>query len=327
MVIIPVSIVYLVSVIFLTKSINSWFDVKVESALEGGLSLGQKTLNILMKDIELKSRSIAYTIGNTEEDQRDIVLRDMREKFNLEEVVIYDRQLNILALTSANDSQIPSIPNNEDIERSTNDFYGVVEEINDRILLRAYMPIILNKEITLDNIFLEIKQPIPSEISSLAISVESVYEDYERLAYSRKSLNIIYALTLTLVLLLAILSAVAISLVISRRFSEPLSQLANATREISKGNFKKTIPEKGEKDELGLLVKSFNSMTKQLDSATRNAEENQHRLELSRMFLDTILTNLSSGVIVINEERIIRHHNPAGLKTLQIRKKIFKIIY
>ena len=321
MVIIPVSIVYLVSVIFLTKSINSWFDVKVESALEGGLSLGQKTLNILMKDIELKSRSIAYTIGNTEEDQRDIVLRDMREKFNLEEVVIYDRQLNILALTSANDSQIPSIPNNEDIERSTNDFYGVVEEINNRILLRAYMPITSNKEITLDNIFLEIKQPIPSEISSLAISVESVYEDYERLAYSRKSLNIIYALTLTLVLLLAILSAVAISLVISRRFSEPLSQLANATREISKGNFKKTIPEQGEKDELGLLVKSFNSMTKQLDSATRNAEENQHRLELSRMFLDTILTNLSSGVIVINEERIIRHHNPAGLKNLQIRKK------
>ena len=62
MVIIPVSIVYLVSVNFLTKSINSWFDVKVESALEGGLSLGQKTLNILMRDIELKGRSIAYTI-------------------------------------------------------------------------------------------------------------------------------------------------------------------------------------------------------------------------------------------------------------------------
>ena len=65
MVIIPVSIVYLVSVNFLTKSINSWFDVKVESALEGGLSLGQKTLNILMRDVELKSRSMSYTIGNT----------------------------------------------------------------------------------------------------------------------------------------------------------------------------------------------------------------------------------------------------------------------
>ena len=66
MIIVPVSIVYLVSVSFLTKSINSWFDVKVESALEGGLSLGQKTLNILMRDIELKGRSMAYSIGNAE---------------------------------------------------------------------------------------------------------------------------------------------------------------------------------------------------------------------------------------------------------------------
>ena len=115
MVIIPVSIVYLVSVNFLTKSINSWFDVKVESALEGGLSLGQKTLNILMRDIELKGRSIAYTIGNTSIDEQGMVLRDMREKFNLEEVVIYDNQLNILALSSANDSQIPVIPKYEDI--------------------------------------------------------------------------------------------------------------------------------------------------------------------------------------------------------------------
>ena len=318
MVIIPVSIVYLVSVNFLTKSINSWFDVKVESALEGGLSLGQKTLNILMRDIELKGRSIAYTIGNTSIDEQGIVLRDMREKFNLEEVVIYDNQLNILALSSANDSQIPVIPKYEDIERSANEFYGVIEEVNDRILLRAYLPIISNQEIELRNTFLEIKQLIPSEITNLALSVESVYDDYKRLAYSRKSLNIIYTLTLTLVLMLAILSAVAISFVISRRFSEPLSQLASATKEISKGNFKKTIPEQGKKDELGLLVTSFNSMTKQLDSATQNAEKNQHRLELSRMFLDTILTNLSSGVIVIDQAMRIRLHNPAGLKNLQL---------
>ena len=324
MVIIPVSIVYLVSVNFLTKSINSWFDVKVESALEGGLSLGQKTLNILMRDVELKSRSMSYTIGNTPIDQRSSVLRDMREKFNIEEVIIYDKQLNILALSSANDAQIPVIPKYEDVEKSANDFYGVIEDVNDKIILRAYMPIISNNDMSLNNIFLEIKQPIPSEIANLAISVESVYEDYQRLAYSRKSLNIIYTLTLTLVLLLAILSAVAISFVISRRFSQPLSQLADATREISKGNYNKTIPEQGEKDELGLLVKSFNSMTKQLDSATKNAEKNQFRLELSRMFLDTILNNLTSGVIVIDELTRIKLHNPAGLKTLQVGRRVVK---
>ena len=136
-----------------------------------------------MRDVELKSRSMSYTIGNTPIDQRSSVLRDMREKFNIEEVIIYDKQLNILALSSANDAQIPVIPKYEDVERSANDFYGVIEEVNDKIILRAYMPIISNNDMSLNNIFLEIKQPIPSEIANLAISVESVYEDYQRLAY------------------------------------------------------------------------------------------------------------------------------------------------
>ena len=111
MIIVPVSIVYLVSVSFLTKSINSWFDVKVESALEGGLSLGQKTLNILMRDIELKGRSMAYSIGNAEEGERDSLLRDMREKFIIDEVILYDQKINIVALSSANKSSVPTIAN------------------------------------------------------------------------------------------------------------------------------------------------------------------------------------------------------------------------
>ena len=86
--ILPVLIVYLVSVNFLTKSIESWFDVKVESALEGGLTLGQKTINILMSDIELKGKSIAYSIGNSEPDQRDSLLTDLRAKFGIQDAVI-----------------------------------------------------------------------------------------------------------------------------------------------------------------------------------------------------------------------------------------------
>ena len=318
MVIIPVSIVYLVSVSFLTKSINSWFDVKVESALEGGLSLGQKTLNILMRDVELKGRSIAYSIANAKDSERNSLLQDMREKFNLGDVILYDKKLNILALSSANNTNLPILPNYDHIERASRDFYGIVEELNENIILRAYLPVNIKNNLTEKN-YLEIRQPIPSEISSLALSVESVYKDYQRLSYSRKSLNIVYTLTLTIVLLLAILSAVAISFVISRRFSEPLSQLADATKQISKGNFKRIIPELGKKDEIGTLVQSFNSMTRQLDLATQNDKKNQHSIEVARLFLDTILTNLSSGVMVVDGSQKIMLHNLAALSLLKIK--------
>ena len=87
MVLIPVSIVYLVSVNFLTKSIESWFDVRVESALEGGLNLGQKTIDILIDDIELKGKSIAYAIANKPYEKREDILIDLREKFSISSAV------------------------------------------------------------------------------------------------------------------------------------------------------------------------------------------------------------------------------------------------
>ena len=121
--IVPVLIVYLVSVNFLTKSIESWFDVKVESALEGGLTLGQKTIDILMSDIELKGKSIAYSIGNADPEQRNNILSDLRAKFGIQDAVIFDQDSMIIEVSSEKNDLIPPIPNIEDLERGGQDFF------------------------------------------------------------------------------------------------------------------------------------------------------------------------------------------------------------
>jgi nitrogen fixation/metabolism regulation signal transduction histidine kinase len=309
--IVPVLIVYLVSVNFLTKSIESWFDVKVESALEGGLTLGQKTIEILMSDIELKGRSIAYSIGNADTEQRNNILTDLRAKFGIQDAVIFDQDSKIIEVSSEKNNLIPSIPNIEDLKRGGEDFFGRIEEIKGKeIYLKAFIPII-SKTLTSERLILQLTQPIPPSIANLALSVESVYDEYQKLTYSRNSLKIIYILTLTLVLLLALLSSVAASFVISRRFSAPLAMLADATKQISKGNYKKIIPEQG-KDEIGILVSSFNSMTSQLGQATRNSEKNRERLEIARTFLETILAHLTTGVIVLDDKKIIRLNNKSA---------------
>ena len=314
--IVPVLIVYLVSVNFLTKSIESWFDVKVESALEGGLTLGQKTIDILMSDIELKGKSIAYSIGNAEPDQRNNILTDLRAKFGIQDAVIFDQDSLIIEVSSEKNNLIPPIPNIEDLERGGRDFFGRIEEANGKqIYLKAFTPII-SKNVMSKKLILQLTQPIPASIANLALSVESVYSEYQQLTYSRNSLKIIYILTLTLVLLLALLSSVAASFVISRKFSSPLAMLADATKEISKGNYKKIISEQG-KDEIGVLIRSFNSMTSQLEEATKNSEKDRERLELARIFLETILAHLTTGVIVIDEKKIIRLNNVSASKMLQ----------
>lgn len=320
MVIIPVSVVYFVSFNFLTKSIDSWFNVKVESALEGGLSLGQKTLDILMKDIELKSKSIAFSLGNTDENLRNNQLIDLREKFAIFQAIIIDNKNNIIAISSENIANIPQLPPADDLIKAEGSFYGRILDDNGKIFLKSLSPIKLKEDIT-KKVYLELTQPIPLAISNLAISVESVYEEYQQLAYSRTSLKIIYSLTLTLVLLLAILSAVALSFVISRRFSSPIAQLAEATVAVAKGNFKKVIPDQGKKDELGMLVNSFNSMTAQLNSATLSSEKNRIKVEEARKFLDSILTNLSSGIIVIKKNLEIIQTNIEFYKIFNLAVK------
>jgi len=184
--------------------------------------------------------------------------------------------------------------------------------------LKGYVEI-PSKELLKTGRIIQITQPIPEAISEIALSVESVYEDYQTLAYSRSSLKIIYTMTLTLVLLLAILSAVASSFVISRRISKPISLLAEATKQIAKGKYNKKIPENS-RDELGLLVKSFNSMSMKLNDATKSSERSRERLEIARAFLDTILTYLSSGVIVIDKNGVIKLHNITASKIIEFKK-------
>ena len=319
--IIPVLIVYLVSVNFLTKSIESWFDVKVESALEGGLTLGQKTIDILMKDIELKGKSIAYSIGNAKPEERNNILTDLRAKFGIQDAVIFDQDSIIIEVSSEKNDLIPPIPNIKDLERGGIDFFGRIEELDgDQIYLKTFTPI-LSENIMAKRLILQLTQPIPPSIANLALSVESVFDEYQQLTYSRNSLKIIYILTLTLVVLLALLSSVAVSFVISRKFSSPLAMLADATKQISKGNYKKIIPEQG-KDEIGVLISSFNSMTSQLGQATRSSEKDRKRLEVARTFLETILAHLTTGVIVLDDKKIIRLNNIAASKMLINKAKV-----
>ena len=324
MVLIPVSIVYLVSVNFLTKSIESWFDVRVESALEGGLNLGQKTIDILIDDIELKGKSIAYAIANKPYEKREDILIDLREKFSISSAVLYKIDGSISAISESNPTIRSTTISLEDIRRVQNGYFGRIEETkNKNLLLKAFIPIFYNnKNQTIDLIgseeILMLSQPVPESISNMAISVESVFEEYQQLRYSRNSLKIIYTLTLTIVLMLAILTSVAISFVLSRRFTRPLSLLSEATNQIAKGNYKKIIPEVG-KDELGILVKSFNSMTYQLDTATKNSKKNRKRLEEARAFLDATLTNLATSIVVIDKKINIKLYNKSAAKLLNFK--------
>ncbi len=323
MAIIPGLVVYAVSVNFLTRSIESWFNVKVEAALEGGLRLGQSTLDIMLADIEDKGESMALGLAFQPPSTHLSVLNDLREKSGVQDAVLLTLQGRILAFSSSDAfSFLPELPTVPQLRQARQHVYGTIEPIPGKgLYLRVLAPVNL-PDLAGETRILQLLQPVPKTLSATAESVQDVYQDYQELSFSRKSLKEVFALTLTLVLMLAMLSAVAIAFVLSRRLSAPLAVLAEGTRAIARGDYATMLPAHG-KDELGILVQSFNSMTRQLGEATEAAERNRARLEAARGYLETILAHLSSGVLALNDRAQLRTFNLAASHILGIALENF----
>jgi len=316
MAIVPGLLVYAVSVNFLTRSIDSWFNVKVEAALDGGLKLGQNALDILQRDLEAKGESMALSLAIQPPSTHLTLLNDLREKSGVRDAVLLTPQGRILTISSGDSTSfLPELPSASQLRQARQRVYGIIEPIpNKGLYLRVLAPV-NTADLRGETRILQLMQPVPRALSLTAESVQEVYQDYQELSYTRNSLRDVFALTLTLVLMLAMLSAVAFAFVLSRRLSAPLGVLAEGTRAIASGDYGKVLPVHGN-DELGILVRSFNSMTRQLAEATQSAERNRNRVEAARGYLETILSHLSSGVLALDEHFRLRTFNPSAAQIL-----------
>jgi len=318
MAVIPGLIVYMVSVNFLTRSIESWFNVKVESALEGGLNLGRTALDIMLADVTEKGESMAASLAFQPANTHYTLLNDLREKSGIQDATLLTPQGRILSVSSSDSSSfLPELPTVTQLRQARQRIYGNIEPIAGKgLFLRVLVPISV-QDIAGETRILQLLQPVPKTLATTAEAVQDVYQDYQQLSYSRTALREVFALTLTLVMMLAMFTAVAIAFVLSRRLSAPLTVLAEGTRAIASGDYGIILPAHG-KDELGVLVQSFNSMTQQLGDARKAADRNRARVEAARGYLETILAHLSSGVLALNERGELRTFNEATVNILGV---------
>lgn len=328
MALIPGLIVYLVSVNFLSRSIESWFNVKVESALDGGLNLGQRALDIMLADVEEKAQSMAVSLALQNSGSHYSQLNDLREKAGIQDAALLSPQGAILAVSSADPSSfLPDLPSVPQLRQARLAVYGKIEPVAGKGLYMRVLAPVEAIGITGEMRILQLMQPVPKALSNTAESVQEVYREYQTLSYSRQSLKDIFMLTLTMILLLAMLGALAIAFALSRRMAQPLTVLAEGTRLIATGDYSQQLPSFGN-DELSVLVKSFNSMTRQLQDAQKASEQSRQHVESARAYLETILSHLSSGVMTINERAELRVYNLSatgilGISLVSFKNKVF----
>jgi len=318
MAILPGALIYSVSVQFLEKSIESWFDVKVDRALEGGLTLGQTMLDNLLEELQKKSQAAALSLSEPTNSPLTILNRLLIQS-QIQEATLFNQEGKIVAFTSMDDDVLfPEMPSAEamrNIRMQKN--YRAVESLDGNVLyLRVLVPVnVLSPDE--DIRVLQVLQRVPQSLADSAEQVQAGFSDYQELMLSRQGLTRLYSVTLTLALFLALFSAIAAAFVLSEKLSAPLGQLAEGTRAVAQGDFSRRHQVQS-KDEFGVLTESFNLMTEQLAVARNVAQHNQQEVENARAYLENILANLSSGVIVFDENLRMRAINRSAEQILQI---------
>ena len=317
--ILPGVLIYTLSVQFLSKSIESWFDVKVDKALEGGLNLGRTTLDDMRKDLEKRANAMAFSLADLQDDLVLSNFNRLLDQTGAQEGVLFSKSGQILAFSgSENEGQIlnfppPSVLHQIRMQKP----YSVVESVPGKgLYIRVVVPVNvlrLNEDIRV----LQLLKHVPKQLAQDAETVQSVYRDYQGLSLSRLGLKRLYGLTLTLSLLLALLCALALAFFISGKLSAPLAILAEGTRAVAQGDFSQYHPVQS-RDELGILTQSFNLMTHQLAEARVSVQKNHDQLESAKVYLESILSSLSSGVLAFDESFMLRSANPAACAILNI---------
>lgn len=313
------SIVYGFSVHFLQRGINSWFDVKVEQALEDSLELSRNAFGIRMRTLLRQTRMMAGVLSELPDSRLTNSLRELVQLSGALEISIWNMQGRLVVSSIENPAIIiPNAPDESIVRRlqQGEDYIGLDPAANDELQLRAAV-MLPRKSILAEERYLHVAFPVNDHLSSLGKNVQDAYTDYKELSYLRKPLVTIFTLTLSLIVFLTMLASIWFAVWISRRMVQPLQELAEGTQAVASGNYNMQLTASGH-DEIGFLVRSFNQMTQRLTQA-RNASDRSHRLlEQQTSYLTTVLGSLSSGVITIDNDLYLRTANLASSQILGV---------
>jgi nitrogen fixation/metabolism regulation signal transduction histidine kinase len=314
--ILPGLLVYAVSVQFLSKSIESWFDVRVEKALEGGLNLGRSALDNGLQELSKKGQFIAQLLTEQASERHAGTLVRMIDEGTVQEAALFSNNGKLLAFASSSHKPSPDRPDATMLrEARKQGVYSIIDTLPDNsLMLRVLVPVKPGR-LSKESRFLQLMQPVPKQLAGDAETVQEVYRDYKQLSLSRLGLKRLYGITLTLSLLIVLLSAVSAAFFISNRLSAPLAALADGTRAVAQGDFTHQHPVQSS-DELGALTGLFNQMTSQLADAKTTSERQQLQVKNAKAYLESVLAHLSSGVLVVDEKFRLRTVNGSAVQIL-----------
>lgn len=348
--VLPGGIIYLVSLQFASRSIESWFDVNVETALDSGLALGRGMLDNSLSDLQAKGRTMADQLASAGESNTTLTLLRLRDQFAIQQAQVisrsvpmststpmltqqlqlsqplslhYTQQPNLRILAEANQTiqppRVDELPNQQMLAVvASGKVYaateGDIDAVSEKGVLRMRVLMRIpyyQHQAQGDERYLQLIQPVSPSLARNAEAVQRAYREYQEKALGRTGLRKMYIGTLTLALFLATFIGIMLALVLGNQLARPLFLLARGTEEVARGDYTPKREIKSN-DELGFLTQMFNAMTRQLSEAQGAVEANRLALEESKAYLESILANLTAGVFVFDWQFRLTTANPGA---------------
>ena len=319
---IPVSVVFFFSLQALNRGIDSWFDVKIEQAMDDALSLGRNALDALKKDLKQTTQEMAIELEGTSDRIAVPTLNYLLELHKINEITLFAQDGKIIASSSLSGTEaetlVPSRPDEMILSQIRQGLtYANLDPVGkDELVLRIVVPV-YSREVGAPLRILQVLQQLPNRYTKLAESVQSAFAEYEKLLYLRGPLKFSFVLTLSMVALSTVLIVISGAMFAARRLVAPVRNLAEGTAAVAQGNYRMQLPISSQ-DEFGILVRSFNEMTLKIHQAQSQIKRSQVEAEIQSSYLEAVLTHLSSGVVSFDSRLHLRKYNSAASQILGV---------
>lgn len=319
----PVLVVYLFSTQFLNNYIDSWFDTKTNQALNDSLKLGQLFLDVQTTQALTQTKAIALKLAEIDPPRQAIYLERFLDESSASDLMLISASEKTIEQASINLLELNTNPPPQSIYqgvRTGNNYARIEPKQGGLLQIRILVKVEGSMNLSNSYRFLQGLFPIKNEYSALAYNIETASVGYNQQLYQRKELKKTFNIILFLVMMISMLLALVRAFSSARNLVAPVKLLSQATQRIAEGNYSQNIPVSST-DEIGFLVKSFNTMSSQLASSSALAHRAQTEAMSQKWYLENVLSRLSSGVLSINNDQRVLMANSAARKILNLSSK------
>ncbi len=335
--IVPTVVLFFFSINFITTSIEFWFNVPVEQALENSLRVGGRLYDRVERNNQFFLERISYQIKTKNllnpAKEKDLTqyIRVVQREFNLDGVEVYaaNTQRITFSLSSELENEYFGIVSAENLQKEAHlsGVRSITQKIPSGESIKTIGTVPFGVKAAEAEGFVVVTILIPPDLHRNLESISRGFEEYQQIKLYKKPIQITYYISLSIVALLVLFCAIWFGFYLAKTISIPIKELAEGTRRVAEGDLGFTIASVAD-DEIGSLVTSFNKMTRdlrtgreQLELSARMLKEQNIEIEEKRHYIEFVLKSVSAGVVTLDADGMVSTINKSAEKMLGIKSE------